>query len=273
MPAVTEWFEVADRIWVRTYRPFLVNVTVIEVDGGVVVVDTRGSLLQGEQLRGDVDTLGRGPIVAVVNTHEHFDHTFGNAAFADVTRWGHRGCAVNLEKSGEQQRRVTLEWIPEEGHQELRDTPIVPPDMLVDTSVTLRLGGRTLELMHLGLGHTDNDLVVFVPDADALVAGDLVEESGPLAYGDAYPFSWPTTLRRLTELASGAVVPGHGAVVDRAFTSEQQDITAEVAARAVRHVDQDVPVDDLLEDPPIPEPMLRIAFERAHAERRRYGTA
>jgi glyoxylase-like metal-dependent hydrolase (beta-lactamase superfamily II) len=273
MPAVTEWAEVADRIWVRTYRPFLVNVTVIGVDGGVVVVDTRGSLLQGQELRRDVDTLGRGPVVAVVNTHEHFDHTFGNAAFADITRWGHRGCAANLAESGEQQRRATLAWIPEEGHEELRDTPILPPDVLVEDAVTISPGGRTIELMHVGRGHTDNDLIILVPDADALMAGDLVEESGPPVYGDAYPFSWPATLERIGELATGAVVPGHGTVVDRAFVSAQQDMTAEVAARAARHVDQGVPVEDLLDDPPIPEQMLRIAFDRAHVERRRHGEA
>ena len=46
-------------------------------------------------------------------------------------------------------------------------------------------------LRHPGRGHTAGDLVVHVPDADVLVAGDLVEQSGPPAFEDAYPLQWP----------------------------------------------------------------------------------
>jgi glyoxylase-like metal-dependent hydrolase (beta-lactamase superfamily II) len=58
---------------------------------------------------------------------------------------------------------------------------------------------------------------------DVVVAGDLVEESGPPDFGDAYPLEWPETLAALAHLLSppAVVVPGHGAPVDRAFVLAQ----------------------------------------------------
>ena len=78
-------------------------------------------------------------------------------------------------------------------------------------------GGRRIELRHLGRGHTDNDIVVIVPDADVLFAGDLVEAGAPPFFGDGYPIEWPATVERMVELVTGAVVPGHGDVGDRGF--------------------------------------------------------
>ncbi len=266
MPAVTPWTEVGDRIWVRAYRPFLVNVTAIDVGSGVVAVDTRGSLDQGRELRNHLAELGAGPLVAVVNTHEHFDHTFGNGAFPGVPCWAHRRCAQRLREHGEDQREQTLSWIPEEGHAELRASPIVPPDHLFDETTSVDVGDRVIELRHVGRGHTDNDILVLVSDAGTMIAGDLVEEAGPPAYGDAFPRSWPATLERVLGLVTGPVVPGHGATGDRAFVADQLAIVTEVAERARRHVELSVPVGELLEDPPVPEPMLRIALDRARVE-------
>ena len=85
--------------------------------------------------------------------------------------------------------------------------------------------------MPLAPGHTDTDLVVHVPDAATWIVGDVVEESGPPMYGSgSFPFGWPDVLDGLAAQlrASDVVVPGHGAVVDRAFVRAQ--------ARTLRHV-------------------------------------
>src|SRR4030042_1829872 len=80
-------------------------------------------------------------------------------------------------------------------------------------------------------GHTTNDIVVVVPDAGVLFAGDLIEESSPPYFQDSYPLEWPDTVVALLEMAQGPVVPGHGAVVDRAFVAAQHQDPAEVPRR------------------------------------------
>src|SRR4029453_3504247 len=93
-------------------------------------------------------------------------------------------------------------------------------------------GGRPVQLRHLGRGHTDNDLVLTLPDADGLViAGDLVGEGAPPQFGSAFPLDWPRTLDAVAELVTGRLVPGHGAVVDREFAQAQRAEHAELGPR------------------------------------------
>jgi glyoxylase-like metal-dependent hydrolase (beta-lactamase superfamily II) len=91
------------------------------------------------------------------------------------------------------------------------------------TDATIDLGDRTANLHHPGRGHTGEDILVTVPGV--VFAGDLVEESGPLQYDElSFPDEWPATNRRLITLIGPGdrVVPGHGAVVGRAFVIAQQ---------------------------------------------------
>jgi glyoxylase-like metal-dependent hydrolase (beta-lactamase superfamily II) len=107
-----------------------------------------------------------------------------------------------------------------------------PPDQLVDDVATLSVGGRPVRLRHLGRGHTDNDLVLELPDAGLVVAGDLVEEGAPPQFASAFPLDWPATLDTLAGLATGGVVPGHGAVVDAEFVLAQRAEHAALVAAA-----------------------------------------
>lgn len=205
--------------------------------GGLLVCDTRSSHRQADEIRADLRELGTLPVRWVVNTHAHFDHIFGNARFgpdSDVGApiYGHVRVPAHLDAY---ERRVLAELIEDAGDDpgEWREVAITPPTVLVGESLTLDLGGTAAELWHLGRGHTDNDLLVHVPDAGVWLVGDLLEESGPPAYGpDSFPLDWPGTIARLrAALAEGDVlVPGHGAVVDAAFAAAQHEQLTAVAA-------------------------------------------
>ncbi len=83
---------------------------------------------------------------------------------------------------------------------------MLAPTHTVRTEAVLDVGGRQVVLRHPGRGHTDADLVVRVPDADLLVAGDLVEQAGPPAFEDSYPLQWPDALAELARSISPATV-------------------------------------------------------------------
>src|SRR6478736_1261941 len=74
------WEEVAPEVYRRRYEPHDVSVCVVRGSEGLLVVDTRGSARQGDELRTDLEALGS-PVRWLVNTHAHFDHTFGNQCF------------------------------------------------------------------------------------------------------------------------------------------------------------------------------------------------
>ena len=91
--------EVADRVWVARYESYDVNVTVVEGEAGLLVVDTHASLEAGRAVLADLRRLSSRPLVAVVNTHEHLDHTFGNEAFLEegaVPVIAHENAAANM---------------------------------------------------------------------------------------------------------------------------------------------------------------------------------
>ncbi|MFG1617533.1 MBL fold metallo-hydrolase [Nonomuraea wenchangensis] len=256
-----KWQEIGDRVYVRRHRSYDMNTgLIVGDDGHCLVLDTRASHRQAADLIEAIRTITHGPWT-VVNSHSHFDHYFGNALFRPAEIWGHTRCAEEIEAYGEQQRAVLAERDPEL-REELEEVTIVAPDCTFSSAASLDLGGRMVHLRHFGLGHSSNDVVVQVPDAGVVFAGDLVEEGAPPAFGDSYPLDWPVTLAAmLREMPEPVIVPGHGAVVDRAYVSGQQAELALVADLARRaHTEG---LRDLIGRFPYPEETSRQAIDRA----------
>ncbi len=77
--------------------------------------------------------------------------------------------------------------------------------------MTLHRGGREIRLLYLGRGHTDTDVVVYLPKERIVCTGDLMESQ--ISYmGDSYPDEWPATLDKLLAIDFDTVMPGHGVV-------------------------------------------------------------
>ena len=265
--------EVADRIWVARYDWFDVNVTLIGGARGLLAVDTHASARAARAVIEDVRRLGVGEVVGVVNTHEHFDHTFGNAefrtAYGAIPIHAHETAAERTASAGERIKGLYAADPDDPHRDEVLDTAVVPADHTLSSAVALDLGDRWVELVHPGRGHTAGDLVVRVPDADVLLAGDLVEESGPPGLGDdSYPLEWPLSLDIVLGLttAGSVVVPGHGAPVARDFVEEQRN-TIGIVAETIRDLaTRGVPLDQALEtgDWPWPREHLATAVRRGY---------
>jgi glyoxylase-like metal-dependent hydrolase (beta-lactamase superfamily II) len=230
MPDFTPRFqEVAPRVWVAHYDWMHVNITLIGGSDGLLMVDTHGSAAQARVVADDVRRLGAGPLTGLVNTHEHWDHHFGNATmveqFGDLpihaTEWARDHVVESAGRTFAQYEQAT----DHPRREEILATTLHPPTRPFSSAVQLDLGDRAVELIHPGRGHTAGDLVVRVPDADVLLGGDLIEESDPPFIGDdSWPLEWPTTLDLVIGLMTDAtvVVPGHGQVVDKDFVEAQR---------------------------------------------------
>lgn len=267
--------EVADGVWVARQEWFDLNVCVVRGSSGVLVVDTTASAAAARAVVDEVRALGAGEVVAVVNTHEHFDHVLGNgtfrAAYGAVALHAHE---VAAERTLEHVARIKQQYAdsPDEPHRdEVLATEPVPADETFSSARVLDLGDRLVELVHPGRGHTAGDLVVRVPDADVVLAGDLVEESGPPGLGpDCWPMDWPLSLDIVLGLLTPAsvVVPGHGAVVDREFVEEQRN-TLGIVAETVRDLaSRGVPLTQALDEGewPYPREHLADAVRRAYEQ-------
>jgi glyoxylase-like metal-dependent hydrolase (beta-lactamase superfamily II) len=270
------WQEVGARCYRRRYESLDLNIGVVQGADALLVIDTRCHDREAGELLDDLRVFGTKPIRWVVNTHWHFDHSFGNAAVARAAGprleiWGHRVMRDELiawaDEAKERWGAARPDWV-----DDFAAVEIVPPDHLVDDVAVIDLGDRAVRMQHYGPAHTGGDLVTFVDDVGVVFAGDLVEEGAPPSFGsDCHPFGWPVcNAAMLEQIAPHAtVVPGHGDVVDRAYVARQlADLDS--LAETIRELHAaGVAVDDALAAArgrwPFPEAALPVAVERGYA--------
>jgi glyoxylase-like metal-dependent hydrolase (beta-lactamase superfamily II) len=182
------------------------NVAVLRTGMGAVVVDSMTFRIQGERVRELAERLADGPIQVVINTHYHADHTHGNPGFAPGTR------VVATQRTRDYLLAFDASYWDDRAEATL-------PNDLFEREHELRIGSKTIRLVHPGRGHTGGDLVVLFVEDRVLHAGDLL-------FSGRYPDidleaggsvrEWIGTLDRVLELDFDRVIPGHGPVTDRA---------------------------------------------------------
>jgi glyoxylase-like metal-dependent hydrolase (beta-lactamase superfamily II) len=265
---LTSWLEIGDRVFARRYAFLDQQIGAILTDCGPVLIDTRATDVHGREVLADLRELTALAVAAVVNTHHHWDHTFGNAAFRPAPIWGHVRCAARLRELGEQMRHEVMGV-----HPDLADdfTAVVldPPDRTFgDEGTEMELGGRTIALRYLGRGHTDNDIVVVVPDASVLFAGDLLEHGATPSFGDSYPLEWPATVEAVARFPAEAFVPGHGDVSGAAFVRRSIDELRAIADLSRRVHAGEIGLQEACRRSPYPRVDSREPIERALAQLR-----
>ena len=234
------------------------NVGCIVGTDAILAIEARATPFMAQQwidvIRDRVSDLPFGDLVL---THYHAVRTLGASAFNARRIIAHARTAELIEERGEQ------DWASEQGRMPrlFAGAETIPgltrPTDTFDDTLNIDLGNRTVELRHLGRGHTSGDLVVWLPEEHILFAGDLVEAQAAPYMGDAHVADWATTtLDSVAALGADQLVGGRGPVVrgsdvatavedTRAFLRTTLDGT-----RAVRDANGS----------------LKDAFERVHAQ-------
>ncbi len=225
---------IADGVYIARTQPLDVNVSLVIGDQSALVIDTLSTGYQAEALVAAIRAITPLPLT-VLNTHSHFDHCFGNAVVAAGGRpiWAHPNAAAALSELGPGWR---TEWAQKYRERDpefaagLEAVQIHPADHPVRPPERLDLGGRIVTVTYHGRGHTDGDVIARVEGTDVLFVGDLIEQSGPPAFGnDSYPLEWPEAVATLLRDAARVIVPGHGTPVGIDFVTAQHAQLAEFA--------------------------------------------
>ena len=226
------WVEVADRVLVRRHAELDLSTGLVLGTDHCLVVDTRGDAAHGAELAAAVREVTNDPWTVVL-THAHFDHSLGTAAFLPAPVWAQSGCVTALRDGIDRERAKWIDYYRKVGKSEraeaLAETKVIIPDHSVLDRVSLRVGDRKVEFRYFGPGHSGHDLVVHVPDARVVFAGDLVEH-GPEGTLTSESFDehthldqWPAAIDGILGLRPHLVVPGHGEPVNSSFLVQQRE--------------------------------------------------
>jgi cyclase len=264
---VYKFEKVADGVYYATGGSGSNNVVVVN-DRDVLLVDDGTTPAAARAFLADIKLVTNKPVRYVVNTHFHYDHTDGNSVFPpDVDIIGHeyvrtailtfnvlnrepyttsQATAVPAQIASltkqvadekDSAKKAALEKqlaTARTNLQDLKEVKPTPPNVTYTSKMVINKGGREIQLLFLGRGHTGGDTVVFLPKERIVATGDLMESR--LAYmGDAFFDEWVTTLGELKKLDFDVVLPGHGAPFHdkgliTAFQSYLTDVTSQVAA-------------------------------------------
>jgi cyclase len=213
-PAELDLVRVSEQIYVihNDYVPR--NVTAVITGAGVLLIDTKFAI-DYVNVTAMLATVTEQPVKYVVNTHFHDDHSGANAQLQinGATVLASTNALSKMVAAG---REAGL------------------PDITINETAAIHIGGVTVELHFFGRAHTDGDIVAFLPEQRVLVTGDIyANDPGTPEYidyaGGGSAREWPNTLTRALELDFDTAIPGHGTVAPRAEMESFRDDTARLA--------------------------------------------
>jgi glyoxylase-like metal-dependent hydrolase (beta-lactamase superfamily II) len=202
-----------------------VTATVVFTDEGAILVDTLPFPQETRQIR-DFVAHRRTKVGYVVNTHSHADHIYGTYLFPEAVVIAHYQCRRLMERHAEAALEQAKEQTPA-----LADVQIRYPELLFNEGMTLRFGGKTIELRHAP-GHSKDVITVHVVEDRLLVASDAVMPVPYVVGGDLDDMIH--SLQTLKSLSLENLVQGHGEVLLRGEIEE----TLEAGIHYLRTVDR-----------------------------------
>jgi glyoxylase-like metal-dependent hydrolase (beta-lactamase superfamily II) len=253
------------------------NSSIIVNDNDVILVDDHVSPAAAWVLLDELKAITTKPVRTVINTHFHYDHAHGNQVFGpDVEIIGHEftremllgGKSLqmplyknyrdglpaqieNLKKRIAAERdaatKATLQTqlqAAENNSASQGELKPTPPNVTLQTRMTLHRGDREIQIRFLGRAHTGGDVVVYLPKEKVVITGDMLT-AALSNMSDAFVNEWPATLDEVKKLDFDTVLPGHGdAFTDKAKIDYFQAYLRDVWTQVSQLKQQGVPAEE-----------------------------
>ena len=189
------------------------NSGVIIGDDSVMVVDAQATPVMALEVIERVRKVTDKPIKYVLLSHYHAVRVLGASAYTDAEILASDATRDLIVERGRQDKDSEIGRFPRLFRAVESIDGLTWPTITFPQQMSVWLGQREVRIMHIGRGHTAGDVVAFVPDANVVFSGDLVEYHSACYCGDAHLADWPKTLDRLAQFKANALVPGRGAAL------------------------------------------------------------
>ena len=205
---MTIWREIGDRVFVRRYAFYDQNIGVVLGGDEALVIDTRSTHVQAREILTDLRELTRDAGHGRRGHPRPLRPRLRQPRLPAGGDLGPDGCVAFMSGPAKRAGRRSPREEPDLA-EDLAEVVIDPPDRTFAETAAIDVGGRRVELRYLGRGHTDHDIVIDVPDAGVMFAGDLMENGAVPFFGDGYPLDWPRDgARGSPSWRPATVVPG-----------------------------------------------------------------
>lgn len=202
---------------------FGANAGMVIGDKGILVVDTLGSAKEARKFIEDIKRISDKPIRYVVNTHSHFDHTFGNSEFAAIHAviFAQTSCPINMNKT----LPLVIKNAKNYGitDEEAKAVKITYPDVTSPEMMRIDLGNVRVDILFMAPSHTDDSVMVFIPRDRVLFSGDVLFTDYYPYMGDGDIIGWVKTLDFIKSVPVDKIIPGHGPVSSKKDVAEMKD--------------------------------------------------
>ncbi|MBA4490963.1 MBL fold metallo-hydrolase [Paracoccus sp. S1E-3] len=219
--------EIGDGLWAFTAEGDP-NTGVIIGDESVMIVEAQATPRLARKVIEKLREVTDKPISHLVMTHYHAVRVLGASAYgAPTVIMGEKARAMVVER-GQEDWDSEFARFPRlfQGHEEIPG--LTWPTETFSDRMTVYLGKRRVDLMHLGRAHTAGDIVAYVPDQNVMFTGDIVEYHSACYCGDGHFADWPATLEAIRAFNLDAIAPGRGdALIGREMVTAALDNTAD----------------------------------------------
>ena len=243
----TEMKEIADGVfaYVQATGGFCIaNAGLIVGPEGAIAVDALFTPPMTRAFQAEIKRRMDRPVRQLINTHHHVDHTLGNEHFAGIDIVGHIRCREEMLRVGVPRERLNA--AAPHFAADIADSRIRPPNFTFADRMVIYLGDRRIELLHLGTGHTVDDVLVYLPREKLLFAGDVAfHYVTPLAF-EGHIGGWMRVIDAVQKMDVETIVPGHGPVGDKSDLRELRDYFALIRREARRGFNEGAPVDEVV---------------------------
>ena len=267
------------------------NAGIVVLEYGVLVFDTHSTPEAGQMLLQKIAGISSKPIILIVNSHFHADHTHGNQVFGsgpfflssanarrdilqrDVPAMNR---AVSAAQAQIEKMQKNLALLTDAGSRAEIDRQIalrrgllsrmtrlkiVAPEMTFEEEVRLVEDTREIVLRHLGGGHTDGDIVLYLPADKIAFVGDLFFNDALPGTQDSTLLEWSRTLDELMKIDADKFVPGHGAVGTREDVRDFAGYLAELKQMVQQSLDRGDTLEQLIAGAKVPAKYAGWSFQ------------
>jgi glyoxylase-like metal-dependent hydrolase (beta-lactamase superfamily II) len=247
---------------------FNINQTAIKTSEGIILIDSGLSPDYARKVSDSLKTLfGGSDFIYVINTHHHWDHTQGNQVFERAKLIGHINIAGGMLLQANGTPSSNRRSIPESAMNSTDSVPPPPPshilindhngfnvripDILFEDHTVIKSGDASVNLIYYGEGHTDNDILAFIPELRMLAVGDLFYKNSLPQFGSRKNIDIDRWLHSLDIILNERdkidyVIPGHNDIFSINELIEYRDYIETLVSEVKSSIDREESIDSIM---------------------------